>query len=676
MAKENDYLASIGQDDDDMKGPESKAAEPATFREQGTRSDLAIGGISGPNRSESGPERRTTFIGACSRKKTLSRTKPAVLYCGKYAPDSETPEMNQQSLTIQQAVDLAIQHHAAGKLSEAEGIYREILQLQPDNPLVLHYLGVVAHQRDDNDQAVALIGKALAIEPGYAEAYSNLGLALKAQGELEEAIASYDKAIDLNPEFIAAYNNLGIALHEQGKFDEAVTAYEKAISLNPQHAISYNNLGNALKDKGRLDEAIESYRKSLSLNPNGADCYFNIGNAFKAQERHADAIASYRAAIEIKPSYAEAYNNLGIALHEQHSYDEAISSYRKSLSIDPNFTDVYGNLALTLHTAGRSDEAFEQYSKGLQLRRGENIVTPHHRSFRFTTSAKMKHDIEQFCYLAALGQDTNPFESHAETYRKISSEIAWPEQNDHAVALPDDHLSQLEETYNRIVHVVEAPRISGGALNRSLDIEKITADYFCEGFEMTSFDNLLSPAALKSLRRFLLCSTIWFDFDYKGGYLGAYLKDGLACPLLLQISDELRKTFPKIFKNHQLTQLWSYKYDSQLSGINVHADFAAVNVNFWVTPDTANLNPNSGGLIVYNTEAPADWNFESYNKDDAKIRQHIRDNEGATSIVPYKENRIVLFNSNLFHETDSFTFKEGYENRRINITMLFGKREN
>ena len=64
--------------------------------------------------------------------------------------------------------------------------------------------------------------------------------------------------------------------------------------------------------------------------------------------------------------------------------------------------------------------------------------------------------------------------------------------------------------------------------------------------------------------------------------------------LLLQIAEDLRQTFSAIFQSHKLTRLWAYKYDSQRPGINAHADDAAVNVNFWVTPNSANLDPDSG----------------------------------------------------------------------------------
>ena len=106
-----------------------------------------------------------------------------------------------------------------------------------------------------------------------------------------------------------------------------------------------------------------------------------------------------------------------------------------------------------------------------------------------------------------------------------------------------------------------------------------------------------------------------------------------------------------------MNQLWAYKYDSRLSGIKVHADFAAINVNFWITPDTANLDPRSGGLVVYDVEAPMDWNFKAYNKDPKSIRKYLSDHDSGKIVVPYGENRVLMFNSNLFHETDSIDFK-------------------
>ena len=125
-----------------------------------------------------------------------------------------------------------------------------------------------------------------------------------------------------------------------------------------------------------------------------------------------------------------------------------------------------------------------------------------------------------------------------------------------------------------------------------------------------------------------------------------------------------------------LYQAWAFKYDSRLSGINMHADFAAVNVNFWITPDDALEDKDSGGLVVWDKEAPQDWDFDKYNNDQDAMRRFLADNDAKPVRIAYRQNRALVFNSNLFHETDRIVFREGYENRRINITLLYGRREN
>jgi len=150
---------------------------------------------------------------------------------------------------------------------------------------------------------------------------------------------------------------------------------------------------------------------------------------------------------------------------------------------------------------------------------------------------------------------------------------------------------------------------------------------------------------------------------------------GFGAPLLAQIAEELRTAYPAIFAGHPLRHSWAFKYDSSLSGIAVHADFAAVNVNFWITPDEANLDPEGGGLIVWDTAAPLDWDFVKYNTAGNEIRDYLASRNAKSVTIPYRANRAVIFDSDLFHETDRLSFKEGYANRRINVTLLYGDRQ-
>lgn len=228
---------------------------------------------------------------------------------------------------------------------------------------------------------------------------------------------------------------------------------------------------------------------------------------------------------------------------------------------------------------------------------------------------------------------------------------------------------------NRLWHRIEAPALAGGAINPALDRQAIEASYARNAPGIAHVDELLRPEALESLRRFCLESTIWYQFTYANGYLGAFWEQGFWCPLLAQIAEELRLALPGIFGPHRLRKLWAFKYDSRLSGIPMHADFAAVNVNFWITPDAANLDPERGGLVVWDKEAPADWDFQAYNTDLPAMRRFLADSKAKPVRIPHRQNRAAIFNSDPFHETDTIRFADGYANRRINITLLYGARD-
>ena len=109
--------------------------------------------------------------------------------------NEQTDAPSEQTMTVQQAVDLGVQHHNAGDLPTAESIYQQVLKAEPNQPVALHLLGVIAHQVGKNDIAANLIGKALAIKTDYAEAHNSLGTALQVKGKLDDAVASYHKAI-------------------------------------------------------------------------------------------------------------------------------------------------------------------------------------------------------------------------------------------------------------------------------------------------------------------------------------------------------------------------------------------------------------------------------------------------------------------------------------------------
>jgi tetratricopeptide (TPR) repeat protein/SAM-dependent methyltransferase len=279
-------------------------------------------------------------------------------------PASPRPAIEEIASTLQAAVG----HHQAGRLSQAEAIYQQILQMAPNHPDALHLLGMIAYQLGKHDIAVELINRALVFVPDFAEAHNNLGNALKDLGRLEEAAASYHHALKLKPHFAEAHNNLGIVFKEQGRLEEAVKSYQQACRLKPDYVEAHSNLGVVLKNLGRLEEAATSYYHALKLKPHFAEAHNNLGIVLKEQGRLEEAASSYQTALSLKPNFVEAHNNLAGVLHAQGRLNEAVACYQKALSVRPNFAEAHNNLGSVFQAQRRLDEAVACYHNALSLK--------------------------------------------------------------------------------------------------------------------------------------------------------------------------------------------------------------------------------------------------------------------------------------------------------------------
>ncbi len=275
------------------------------------------------------------------------------------------------TVTVQQAFELASQHHQAGRLADAEGIYRQILAVQPNHADAVHSLGVIAHKFGRHDIAAKLIERALAVGSANPAAHANLGEVYRAAGRLDEAILECRRAIELKPDFAEPHANLGLALAALGRIDDAILAQSRAIELNPDIAELHNNLGTALAQRDRFDEAIASYRRALALRPDYADAFNNLGNVLKDRAQLNEAAAAYQRAIEIAPHLADAHYNLANVLREFGRFDESVAGYRRTLAHQPQHLEAHINLGNVLMELGQLDEAIGEYRRALQLQPGD-----------------------------------------------------------------------------------------------------------------------------------------------------------------------------------------------------------------------------------------------------------------------------------------------------------------
>jgi hypothetical protein len=309
----------------------------------------------------------------------------------------------------------------------------------------------------------------------------------------------------------------------------------------------------------------------------------------------------------------------------------------------------------------------------------------------YTTAYKLEQDLEQALYLAEHLKEKQQAEFFgnivAPMYQEVLSHIPPLEQLNATGGLypfsQSDQALGIGSLYNKALYQAKFDNVPVNVplINPDLDLELIQRQWLGQDSNhkhpgIVVVDDILTPEALNKIRQLLLESTVWYQTKLPlqfGGYVGAYIDDGLHDRILLQVAFELYEKLPQIMKRHYLKYLWAYKYDSHYTGINTHADQAAINVNLWLTPDTANLDPTSGGLVIFTAKPPPDWEFEKYNTDTEFVREELLKPTGyANWTVPYRQNRAVIFDSALFHHTDDFSFRRGYKNRRINLTLLYG----
>ena len=512
----------------------------------------------------------------------------------------------------------ALAHHKGGRPREAETGYRAILAHEPRHPIANHNLGIVLAQAGQVAQSLPLFEAALEAEPGVDTYRLSLARALLAANDAGRALTvlGEGKRFGLSG---PAFDALLARAQAARKFSaDPDGLFEAAVH---QHKL------------GKMDEAIRLYRQAIAADPRRLEAYENFGVALIAGGHHEEAVKIYRQALQVAPDNAAMLDNLGYAYTVQGNIEDAIASYRQAIALKPDFAEAYNHLGSVLSENGRIAEGFEAFMMRARLVYGNGKAPPRQEA---EPLHKIKHDREQRDYLAG-GK------------------------------APDDAPAVAD-----MFHIEHGERLEGPAVNPANATAQLLDQWNKADPQLVVIENILTDEALKQLRLFCAGSTVWRRL-YSAGYIGAIPADGFAAPLLAQIAEELISTYPQILKPHKFHYLGAFKYDSELStGTNTHADFSTVNVNFYITPDEANLDPASGGMEVWDVAAADTAQLRRLNADENAVREFLKTSGARSTIIPHKANRGVIFKSHLFHKTDNFKFREGYLNKRINVSLLFG----
>jgi protein O-GlcNAc transferase len=262
---------------------------------------------------------------------------------------------------IAEALAIGTQHHQAGRLAEAERIYRQILAVEPQQPDALHQLGMLAMQALQFSAAVDLIGKAIRADGSQPAFYANLGEAHRHLGALAEAVGCYRAALRIQPDLAQAQALLGAALVAQKNYAEAEVALVEALRLRPDDTRSRARLGDVLFEQGKLSEAESCFRDVVSAEPRSVEAHMRLADVLQSQARFDEAREHYRQALAVDPRNADAHNNLGLIYNAHGQRAQAAEHFQAALAIEPRHAAALTNLGLVHDAEDRLAEAEQCY---------------------------------------------------------------------------------------------------------------------------------------------------------------------------------------------------------------------------------------------------------------------------------------------------------------------------
>ncbi len=304
-------------------------------------------------------------------------------------------------LDLKAMAEQAIAFHQQGNLEQAEALYLQILEADPQLFGPRYYLGLLRLQQGRSAEACDYLGEALLVFPEDLAALMNYGMALRAAGRAEEALEMFDRALAIQPNLAEALYNRGVALGDLRRYEIAVESYDRALTVQPEMVAAMVNRAVALAAIGRFDDAVSGYDRVLAIQPGNAqaltwrglvrrtmgapqlaladfdralaldpahdEAQYNRGVVMLDLRRAAEALAAFDAVMPSHNGNAEMLNNRGVALWNLKRPAEALESYERALAIEPNFAEAWGNRGLALRDLMRYQEAIASFDQVLRL---------------------------------------------------------------------------------------------------------------------------------------------------------------------------------------------------------------------------------------------------------------------------------------------------------------------
>ena len=459
-------------------------------------------------------------------------------------------------------------------------------------------------------------------------------------------------------------------LSQNKKYLQSVNFFSIAYELQTPTCELLNNYAIALRNLRAFTECEKLLLEAIDLDKNFPNSYINLSNCYVSQNKYKEAINILEKSIELDLNIQKSHSDIVNILYvnsfnkvDESDHDKLI----KHLEILAQSNDkaTIAKSALVYYNIGKLEESLRLFkiSEKMYSESLPTIETMKTISNKNIIRTFIKHEYEQIKHI----------DSDADGIRNMKITQDFYDSLEKLNLKSSDQYKDEDYGFISDLHKIKynkPPKVRNSYINQQLNFSEIEKMYISSDPEIVVIDDFLTKDFLEDLRIFFRCANI-FKYPYSRGYIGAFLGKGMANKALLEFSTELKKSLKKIFLNYNLSQAWSFKYDANRDGIGVHADDARVNVNFWITNDSANTNSDNGGMIIWKKTPRDNASFKDFNSLESidKIKDEVKDTDFMK--IPYKSNRAVIFNSKLYHVTDKIEFRDNYKDRRVNVTFLY-----
>lgn len=251
--------------------------------------------------------------------------------------------------------------------SEAEAVFREALELDPQNSYILVGLGDTTREMKKYEESIAFYERVLEFDAINVFALRGIGDSYRGILQHKRAIPYWMRYLDCNKDDIYVMVRLAESFNKTGNFEKAEAFYLKALSVNAEDKYALLGIGSLYYKVENDDKALEYFAKLLSLDDSYVAVLTMVGNIYRRRREFERATEYYEKAASIESWNAFALFGLGDCQRGLENLDKAIFWWSKILEHEPHNQDLLTRVGDAMLNLDMLDQSLEHYMRSLQV---------------------------------------------------------------------------------------------------------------------------------------------------------------------------------------------------------------------------------------------------------------------------------------------------------------------